>query len=287
MSPMQVFGHHTTLRSQINRWRKADQSIAFVPTMGNLHQGHLSLVKTASEQAKRVVVSIFVNPLQFGPAEDFQNYPRTLDNDLAVLKSAGVDAVYTPEVAEIYPRELNEMTYIEVPGLSDMLCGKFRPGHFRGVATIVNKLFNLVQPDVAVFGEKDFQQVLVIRRMVDDLSLPVNIVTAPTLREESGLAMSSRNSYLSVDERRSATAMYATLCQVRDRIVAGRRDFVELEREGGSALENFGFRPDYFSIRRRVDLGVPTLDDRALVVLCAAYLGATRLIDNVSVEISE
>lgn len=282
---MQIFGHRDTLRLHIDNWRKAGQSIAFVPTMGNLHQGHLSLVETARKQAERVVVSIFVNPLQFGPAEDFQHYPRTLDDDLVALKSAGADAVYTPEVAEIYPRELNEMTFIEVPGLSDVLCGKFRPGHFRGVATIVNKLFNLVQPDVAVFGEKDFQQVLVIRRMVDDLALPVRIVTAPTLREASGLAMSSRNRYLAAHERRLATNVFATLSQVRDRIMAGRRDYGALESEGFSALESLGFRPDYFSIRRDVDLAMPAPGDRALMVLCAAYLGTTRLIDNISAEL--
>lgn len=269
----------------VQGWRRSGQSIAFVPTMGNLHRGHLALVERAKREAQRVIVSIFVNPLQFGPGEDFERYPRTLAQDMAALKAAGTDGVYTPAVADIYPRDLNSMTYVEVPALSDILCGASRPGHFRGVATVVNKLFNIVQPDVAIFGEKDFQQVMVIRRMVDDLSMPLRIISAPTIREADGLAMSSRNGYLNPEQRGIAPGLYGQLLHCRDRIVAGGRDFPALETEAAAALEKRGFRPDYFSVRRANDLGLPAGADTDLVLLCAAYLGSTRLIDNLRVTL--
>lgn len=273
----------TALRSLMASWRKDGQRIAFVPTMGNLHRGHLSLVERARQEADRVIVSIFVNPLQFGPSEDFARYPRTIEQDFAALQSVGTDAVYTPSVPEIYPRDLATMTFVEVPGLSSILCGAFRPGHFRGVATVVNKLFNLVQPDTAIFGEKDFQQVLVIRRMVEDLAMPVTIISATTTREQDGLAMSSRNGYLSAEQRHIAPRLFATLKDIRDRIVRGEGDFTAMEADGIEALTATGFRPDYLSIRRAADLESPEPGQADLVVLAAAYLGTTRLIDNVRV----
>lgn len=280
---MERFDTSAALRTSVASWRKAGQRVAFVPTMGNLHRGHLSLVQSARQEADRVVVSIFVNPLQFGPSEDFARYPRTLEQDLSALQSVGSDALYTPSVADIYPRDLATMTFVEVPGLSDILCGAFRPGHFRGVATVVNKLFNLVQPDVAIFGEKDFQQVMVIRRMVDDLALPVRIISASTTREDDGLAMSSRNGYLSAEQRPVASRVFATLRDIRDCILRGDHNYAALEAKGFAALEAAGFRPDYFTIRRVADLSPPAGADMDLVVLCAAYLGTTRLIDNLRV----
>ena len=273
------------LRERIHAWRRDGEVIALVPTMGNLHAGHLHLVEEAQRQARRVVVSIFVNPLQFGPSEDFSAYPRTLEEDSAKLSALGVDVLFMPTVADMYPRPSQSLTYVEVPILSDDLCGSFRPGHFRGVATVVMKLLNLVQPDVALFGEKDFQQLLVIRRMVADLNLPVQIVGASTVREEDGLAMSSRNSYLSVDERNKAGQLYAQLRRVAEALEQGRRDFTRIEQECGMALELAGFAVDYVAIRRREDLGAPTTGDSALVALVAARVGRARLIDNLKVDL--
>ncbi len=280
---MDKIENNRALRALIAAWRKADQRIAFVPTMGNLHRGHLSLVERARAEADRVIVSIFVNPLQFGPSEDFARYPRTLEQDVAALESVGADAVYTPAVTEIYPRDLAAMTFVEVPGLSDILCGAYRPGHFRGVATVVNKLFNLVRPDVAIFGEKDFQQVLVIRRMAEDLAMPVAIVSAPTTRESDGLAMSSRNGYLTPEQRKIAPRLFAVLQDVRQRIRHGARDYAAIESAGIDGLKAAGFRPDYLSVRRAADLDSPRDTGDDLVILAAAYLGTTRLIDNVRV----
>lgn len=272
------------LRRAVAGWRAAGEAVAFVPTMGNLHSGHLALVARAREEAPRVVVSVFVNPTQFGPNEDFARYPRTEAEDAEKLEAAGADVLFLPSVEEMYPRGAEATTFVEVPGISDILCGEFRPGHFRGVATVVARLFNIVQPDVAVFGEKDYQQLLVIRRMVRDLAFPVRVIGAPTVREDDGLAKSSRNQYLAPEERELATRIHATLQAVAESLRAGR-DIAALEREGAESLERAGFRPDYFAIRRAEDLDEPAPGDRELVVLVAARLGGTRLIDNLRVTL--
>ncbi|BCX82448.1 pantoate--beta-alanine ligase [Methylomarinovum caldicuralii] len=279
---MRRFDRIADLRACLEEWRRAGQRIVLVPTMGNLHEGHLQLVDTARRCSDRVVVSIFVNPLQFGPGEDYDRYPRTLEADCAKLETRGADLVFAPPVAEIYPRPLAESTFVEVPGITEILCGASRPGHFRGVATVVAKLFNIVQPDVAVFGEKDYQQLQVIRRLVADLNFPVEIVGVPIVREADGLALSSRNGYLTPEERARAPLLYRSLCQARDAIAAGERDFAALCRRQRESLEEAGFRPDYFEIRRP-DLGEAGPDDRPLMILAAAWLGRTRLIDNLQV----
>ena len=273
---------HATLRG----WRREGLHVAFVPTMGNLHHGHLTLVEAARERGDRVVVSIFVNPTQFGPSEDFLTYPSTPKEDLEQLEEMGVDLLFMPSVEEMYPGDHghHERTMIEVPDLSDILCGAYRPGHFTGVATVVNKLFNIVQPDVAVFGTKDFQQLAVIRRMVRELSMPVEIVGAPIAREDDGLAMSSRNVYLTQDERSKATELYKSLCAARDGLLEGH-GILTVEAEGLKRIEAVGFRPDYFSVRRADDLLPPEADDRELVILVAAWLGKARLIDNVTLTL--
>lgn len=272
------------LRSQIRAWRSAGERIALVPTMGNLHAGHLKLVQEARRRAERTVVSIFVNPLQFGAGEDFESYPRTLEQDSEQLRGLGTDLLFAPTVAEVYPRPPLEQTLVTVPGLSDILCGATRPGHFAGVATVVCKLFNLVQPDLAIFGEKDFQQLLVIRRMTEDLCLPVEILGYPTQREEDGLARSSRNGYLTPEERPRAAALYRTLQETAAAIRDGRIDYPELEREAAARIAEAGLRPDYFSVRRSDDLAPAGPEDRELVLLTAAYLGRARLIDNLRAE---
>lgn len=261
--------------------------MAFVPTMGNLHAGHIRLVEEARRQADRVVVSIFVNPSQFGPGEDFAAYPRTPDEDAGRLRDAGADLLYLPEAAAIYPLDPAVMSYVEVPGLSGDLCGKFRPGHFRGVATVVLKLLNQVRPDSAVFGEKDYQQLMVIRRMVSDLDLPVSILGVPTVREADGLAMSSRNAYLSAAERMKAALLYTELERAGGELRQGRRDFVPMATEHAAALDSAGFQVDYFAIRRQQDLRQPDVHDRQLVILVAARLGRARLIDNLKVALAE
>jgi len=282
---MHVTGSIPELRSLIADWRRHGQRVAFVPTMGNLHAGHLSLVARAREISDRVVVSIFVNPMQFGPAEDFDTYPRTRAADEAGLREQGADLLFVPELATMYPHEPGRTTRIEVPGVSDILCGEFRPGFFVGVATVVGKFFNLVQPDVAVFGEKDFQQLVVIRRMVTELGWPIEVVGIPTVREPDGLAMSSRNAYLRAEERAVAPRLYAVLCELAERLKGRRGDFQALEVEAMHQLAAVGFRPDYVSVRRLEDLARPDARDRKLVVLGAAWLGDwARLIDNISIE---
>jgi pantoate--beta-alanine ligase len=271
------------LRTRIGEWRRNGDRIALVPTMGNLHAGHLDLVRRAREQADRTVVSIFVNPLQFGPSEDFGAYPRTLDADRDKLRQAGADLVYAPTVAEVYPDGQERQTRVEVPGISEILCGASRPGHFVGVATVVCKLFNMVQPDLAVFGEKDFQQLLVIRRMTRDLSLPVQIVGAPTVREVDGLAMSSRNGYLNGEERALAPRLYSGLQKAAQSLQRGEA-VQRVEADTVRYLEQAGFRPDYVSVRRADDLEAPGDGDRQLVILAAAHLGPARLIDNLRVD---
>ncbi len=257
--------------------------LAFVPTMGNLHEGHLALVRRARELADRVAVSIFVNPLQFDRREDLEAYPRTLEVDAALLEREGVALLFAPDADLIYPEGMERHTRVEVPVVTEGLCGAARPGHFTGVATIVCKLFNLVQPDIAVFGKKDYQQLLVIRKMVSDLAMPVEIVGVETVREADGLAMSSRNGYLTAEERQRAPALYRTLQETVAALRAGRRDYRVLEEAGASRLEEAGMRPDYFEIRRAADLGRPSGDEQALVILAAAFLGKARLIDNLEV----
>lgn len=271
------------LRATIGSWRQAGEHIAFVPTMGNLHSGHLELMKSARDRADRVVSSIFVNPMQFGEGEDFDAYPRTLEEDQERLQQLGVDLLFAPAVTTIYPAgSTDQQTRVEVPGLSDVLCGASRPGHFVGVATVVCKLFNMVQPDLAVFGQKDFQQLMVIRRMVNELAMPIEIVGEATVRESDGLAMSSRNGYLTAEERALAPQLYRTLQKTATAIKSGNRDYTGLEAAAEAALQEAGFRPDYYAIRRAEDLTMPGDSEQNLVILAAAFLGTTRLIDNLT-----
>ena len=277
---MQTVHTIAELRAQVMAWKRAGEQVAFVPTMGNLHRGHIHLVECARELAPRTVASIFVNPMQFGPSEDFAAYPRTLDADSRQLEAAGLDLLFAPSVAEVYPRPLEQMTQVTVPELPAVLCGASRPTHFSGVTTVVSKLFNMVQPDIAVFGEKDWQQLVIIRRMATDLDMPVAIVGVPTVREPDGLALSSRNGYLSAEERAIAPTLYATLRATAERLRAGERDFAALEAEAKAQLASAGFRPDYFEIRRPDDLQRPNLEDAELRIFAAAWLGRARLIDN-------
>ncbi|HEY3487276.1 MAG TPA: pantoate--beta-alanine ligase [Gammaproteobacteria bacterium] len=270
------------LRAAIRQWRQNGETIVFVPTMGNLHAGHIELVKRAKTLGQKTVVSIFVNPLQFGPNEDFAAYPRTLEQDREKLRAAGVDLLFTPTAAAVYPQGLQAATRVEVSALSDILCGAFRPGHFAGVATVVAKLFNLVQPDVAVFGKKDYQQWRLIEIMVRDLAFPVTIIGVETVREADGLAMSSRNQYLQAQERQLAPELYRCLSRIRVEIESGNRNFTSLESGAIRSLENMGFKPQYVEIRSAHDLSRPTADE-ALVVLAAAFIGKTRLIDNLEI----
>jgi pantoate--beta-alanine ligase len=268
------------LRAQITRWRQKGQRIALVPTMGNLHNGHFSLITLARQHADRVVASVFVNPTQFGPREDFSTYPRTLAQDEAGLSANQCDLLFAPAVEEMYPFGSAASVRVEVPGVSEPLEGALRPGHFAGVATVVTKLFNLIQPDIAVFGRKDYQQLLVIERLVEDLRLPIEIIGAPIQREASGLAMSSRNQYLTGEERAHAATIYATLIAMREGILAGQT-IPEVERQAQNRLQAAGFEPDYAVVRRAVDLLEPGAGrDSGLIALIAARLGRTRLIDN-------
>ena len=271
------------LRDTLKEARAQGARIGLVPTMGNLHRGHLALVDRARKAADYVVVSIFVNPLQFAPNEDYERYPRTLAQDRDMLAAAGVDLVFAPSMAEVFPKPLERTTRVAVPGLNDMLCGAFRPGHFVGVATVVNMLFNLVRPDLAVFGQKDYQQLLIIRRMVEDLHLPIEVLSMATVREPDGLAMSSRNAYLGDEERQRALGLYQTLCWGRDRIRDGARDYGALEQQAARRLAKAGFRPDYFAVRRAADLGPPDNHEGPIVLLAAAWLGRARLIDNIMI----
>jgi pantoate--beta-alanine ligase len=273
------------LRREIAALRRAGRRIGFVPTMGNLHAGHLKLVQVARQHADIVVASIYVNPLQFGPTEDLAAYPRTPAEDKRALEAEKTELLFMPTDAEMYPRGPEVMTKVEVPVVGDILCGKSRPGHFRGVTTVVNRLFNLVQSDVAIFGKKDYQQLLLIRLMVADLGLPIEIVGVDTVREADGLAMSSRNNYLSPAERKIAPTLYAALCRLRDRLIKDGQVAAGMEADAVRALEAAGFQPEYVSIRRVHDLAEATAGDRALVVLAAAWLGRTRLIDNVDVAL--
>jgi len=282
---MHVVHTVSELHAALQPWRRARETIALVPTMGNLHAGHVSLVDKARELGECVVVSIFVNPLQFGPNEDFEKYPRTLEADCKLLKKAKADVVWAPSVHDMYPGGQPPATSVSVNGeLTGILCAPFRPGHFSGVATIVNILFNRVAPDIAVFGEKDYQQLAVIRQMVADLGLSIRVVGAPTLREPDGLAMSSRNQYLSPEERKRSARMYQTLQWVADELAGGRRDYAALSQEGQGRLVKAGFNPQYLEVRA-ADLTAPNDKTRDFVVVTAAFMGTTRLIDNVQLRV--
>ena len=287
---MKIIEQLTELQAQIRAWRMAGETIAFVPTMGNLHGGHLSLVNKAHEMGSKVVVSIFVNPAQFDRAEDLAAYPKTLEADLGYLRDHDTDLVFTPTPALMYPMG-KLRTKVEAPGISDVLEGVKRPGHFTGVATVVCKLFNLVQPDVAIFGEKDFQQILVIRQMVQDLDINVKIYGATAVREADGLAMSSRNGYLTPEQRQQAPYLYQTLqdaaAQVMQLGPVGGSEFETVQQIMMGHLAEHGFRPEYLEVRRSTDLQVPEPGDKELVILVSAWLGKARLIDNVRVNLQE
>lgn len=281
---MKTLNRIEALRAELALLRSQGQRIALVPTMGNLHAGHLALIKRAREEADIVVASIFVNPLQFGPNEDLDAYPRTLAADQQKLNQAGCDLLFTPSVAEIYPRGTDQQTRIEVPVVSEGLCGASRPGHFSGVATVVCKLFHIVQPNVAVFGEKDYQQLMVIRKMVADLDLPIEILGQPIARAADQLALSSRNGYLSEDEQAIAPALYQQLQQIAKKIQQGAQDLDAVLNEARAALEDAGLRVDYLELRNPQTLEQPGADPKQLIVLGAVYLGSTRLIDNLVFE---
>ncbi len=283
---MDVIFDLKTLREKIRFWKKDGLSISFVPTMGNLHAGHLSLISGASEKGDKTIVSIFVNPIQFGHGEDYEKYPSTLDHDLTKLGDESVDMVFAPNLNELYPAGIESDTRVTIPALSEILCGKFRPGHFSGVATVVMKLFNNVQPDFSFFGAKDFQQILVIRRMVEDLLLPIEIVSMPIIREIDGLAMSSRNSYLSKVERASSVEIYSVLVQAAKSLSEGFTSIDEIETQSISTLAQKGFDVEYCSVRQSLDLATPTAGHKNLVILVAAWLGETRLIDNIRLDLS-
>ncbi|MGH8426416.1 MAG: pantoate--beta-alanine ligase [Gammaproteobacteria bacterium] len=269
----------------VRAWRamrlRAGETVALVPTLGNLHAGHAALIDRARAMADFVMISVFVNPTQFAPGEDYAQYPRTLDRDRELAGEHDADAIFAPAPDEMYPHGTEAAVAVEVPGLSDVLCGASRPGHFRGVASVVARLFNLVAPEFAIFGEKDFQQLLIVHRMTEELFFPIEIVGMPTVREPDGLALSSRNLYLTPEERRRAPVLYATLRAAAAALAAGAKP-ADVEAEGEGELEGAGLRPDYFAVQRAADLGAPE-GGAELVVLAAAWLGKTRLIDNIRV----
>ena len=271
---------------EMRQWRRSHDSVAFVPTMGNLHAGHLALVAQAKQAERHTVVSIFVNRLQFGQGEDFGRYPRTLEADAEKLRAAGVDALFVPDEAELYPR-VAQQYQVEPPNLQNELCGAFRPGHFRGVATVVCKLFNIVQPDTACFGKKDYQQLVVIQGMVDDLNIPVRIIPVDTGRATDGLALSSRNQYLKPEERAEAPQLYRSLQAVADTVRGGSRDYAALEEQARRGLASRGWQVDYIEIRAAGSLNTARVGDKQLVVLGAARLGGTRLIDNIEFSLED
>ena len=281
---MEICRSFSAIRGTVSRWRAAGERVVFVPTLGNLHQGHLELVQLAALHGQRTVVSIFVNPLQFGKNEDYAFYPRTLDADIGKLKSVDCNALFCPTDLEIYPNGVEEQTTVAVPTMTNILCGATRPGHFTGVTTIVAKLFNIVQPDAAVFGIKDFQQLAIVKRMVQDLCMPIDIIEAPVTRADDGVALSSRNGYLNAQEHAIAPALYRVLCAARDRILSGERSYALVEAEARVELLHTGFLPDYFSVRCARTLE-PAAGEQELAILAAAWLGRTRLIDNVTLSL--
>jgi len=275
------------LRQQVKAWRQQGLTIAFVPTMGNLHEGHISLVDEAHKHADKVIASIFINPMQFGANEDIDNYPRTMENDQQKLIAADTDLLFTPTPEIIYPKGIAKQSFVEVPNVSDGYCGESRPGHFRGVATVVCKLFNLVQPDFACFGLKDYQQVQVIQTMVEDLSMPINIIAVPTVREANGLALSSRNGYLTAEEKAVAPALQQNLQWLAQEIEYSRKhspdnspDFIGLTKKASMAIDATGMKTDYIHVCHARTLQPASEDDTELVILAAAHCGKARLIDN-------
>lgn len=283
MESVKIINNIKGLRDYLSQYRS--QRIAFVPTMGNLHAGHLSLVHYARQSADVVVVSVFVNPTQFTAGEDFERYPRTLESDSKLVEEL-TDILFVPTVSEMYPSGTNESTKVIVSGLSDILCGTFRPGHFGGVTSVVTRLFNAVQPTVAIFGKKDFQQLLIIQQMVKDLLMPIEIIGLNTCREQDGLAMSSRNGYLKSEERLIAPHLHKNLLEIKEAILSGEKNYPMLKENAMNALKKVGFTPDYISIRDRKDLSVPTIKTpiEELIILGAAWLGSARLIDNIEVS---
>ncbi|WP_193075726.1 pantoate--beta-alanine ligase [Pseudomonas sp. FME51] len=274
------------LRAALTRARQENKRISLVPTMGNLHAGHIALVEKARQRTDYVVVSIFVNPLQFGANEDLDSYPRTLAEDQRKLLDAGTDLIFAPNVSEMYPEGMHGHTLISVPVVSEGLCGASRPGHFDGVSTVVSKLLNIVQPDLAIFGEKDFQQLAVIRKMSQDLCLPVQIMGEPIVRADDGLALSSRNGYLNEEQRRSAPYLYQTLRHIEQQLISGRRDFAAIIDEARVALVDAGMKPDYLDLRDAETLQPATADTQDIIILAAVFLGTTRLIDNLRLNLA-
>jgi len=273
----------TDLRAATTGWREAGDSIALVPTMGNLHRGHMRLVEIAAEHADHVIVSVFVNPTQFGPMDDFDRYPRTLDIDAQRLSAVGVDVLFVPEVDEMYPRGLDNATLVVVPELAEQLCGTSRPGHFTGVTSVVSRLFNICQPSSAVFGQKDYQQFVILKRMVGDLHQNVKLLLGETYREDSGLAKSSRNSFLDDVQKDQAAAIYAALTRAAEILVKGEQQAEEIEKLAAGQIEAAGLQTEYVAVRSADCLGVPEPHEQNLIVLAAARLGGVRLIDNVLV----
>lgn len=285
MTTVRVVDSVREVRAQVAAWRAAGETIAFAPTMGNLHAGHLGLAALGAQAARRVVMSIFVNPAQFGPSEDFAAYPRTLAADEALIAAAGnVDLLFVPDVAQVYPFGVEDAVRLKLPALSRELCGAARPGHFDGVATVVCRLLNIVLPDLLFLGQKDYQQYVLVERMIADLRMPLELRMGPTQREPDGLAMSSRNRYLTPVERGQAPALHRALARVRERLLAGERDFARLTADASAELASTGFRPDYVEIRRQGDLAAANPQrTEPLIVLAAAHLGRARLIDNLLV----
>lgn len=283
---MRTYSNSAQLQTALRNFRQEGLTIAFVPTMGNLHEGHLDLVRKARTLCDIVVVSIFVNPLQFGANEDLDSYPRTMAADKEKLFSEGVKAVYAPGVEDIYPEGMAAQTVVSVPDLGDTLCGSSRPGHFDGVTTVVSKLFNIVQPDTAVFGEKDFQQLSIVRKMVRDLCMPIDIVGVATTRDEDGLAKSSRNGFLTPVQREIAPLLHQTLNSCREAIACGFDNFLQLESHARMQLLQAGFKPDYFAVRDARTLRAVTEGTEEVAILAAARLGNTRLIDNVRLSLN-
>lgn len=279
---MRIVETRAQVRARVRRWRRAGEKVTLVPTMGALHKAHLDLVRLA-KRSGRAAVSIFVNPTQFAPGEDFERYPRNLEADAALLRQGGADLLFAPGADEVYPRGLEDLTRVEVPGLSADLCGAYRPAHFSGVTSVVARLLLITLPDAVIFGRKDYQQLVILRRMVEDLHIPVEVIEGPITREDDGLAMSSRNRYLSAEERRIAPTLNQVLRECAERLLDGERDFARLERDAAARLERKGFTPDYVAVRRAGDLGPPpSAGPCEWVILAAAWLGAARLIDNVT-----
>ncbi|MBU2896368.1 pantoate--beta-alanine ligase [Vibrio hepatarius] len=283
---MQTFAEIATLREQIKQYKRDGRSIAFVPTMGNLHEGHLTLMRKAREHADVVIVSIFVNPMQFDRSDDLSNYPRTLEDDLNKLGNEGIELVFTPDPEVIYPNGIEKQSFIDVPGLSNILEGVSRPGHFRGVATVVTKLFNIVNPDVALFGEKDFQQLTIIQKMTTDLAMDIKVISVPTVREVDGLAMSSRNNLLTMDERQRAPVLARTMRWISSAIRGGRDDYASVIEDANDQLRAAGLQPDEIFIRDSQNLASVTTETTQAVILMSAFLGQARLIDNQVVDLT-